>query len=172
MIHVGSNFKWLGPNTAPGIATSYPSPKSSFSGQYEKTISGSHSCEWKLHSILTFFAWYEISMLTYRPRKKYCNTLIFSLHNLVRRKCSITGRNLLNIHPECFKLNHWHIERHTFGSHSCEWKLHSILTFFAWYEISKSNDSVWVQIVLKWWNSRKREQVMEVWLSTRHASNL
>jgi hypothetical protein len=58
---VGSNFKWLGPNTAPGIATSYPSPKSSFSGQYEKTISGSHSCEWKLHSILTFFAWYEIS---------------------------------------------------------------------------------------------------------------
>jgi hypothetical protein len=29
-----------------------------------------------------------------------------------------------------------------------------LLTFFAWYEISKPNDSVRVQIVLKWWNSR------------------
>jgi transposase len=40
----GSNFKWLGANTAPGMAGSYPSPNSSFSGQYEKTIIGSHPC--------------------------------------------------------------------------------------------------------------------------------
>ena len=57
-----------------------------------------------------------LDMLTYKPGKKYCNTLIFSLHKFVRRKCSIIGRNLLNIHPECFKLNHWHIERHTLNS--------------------------------------------------------
>jgi hypothetical protein len=50
-----------------------------------------------------------LDMLTYTPRKKYCNTLIFSLDKIVRRKCSIIGRNLLKIPTECFKLNHWHI---------------------------------------------------------------
>ena len=57
----GSNFKWIGANIAPGMATSYPGPNSTLSGQYEKTISGSHPCEWKLPQLLTFFAWYEIS---------------------------------------------------------------------------------------------------------------
>jgi tRNA(Leu) C34 or U34 (ribose-2'-O)-methylase TrmL len=54
--------------------------------------------------------------LIYTPGKKYSNTLIFSLDKIVRRKCSIIGRNLLKILPECFKLNHWHIERHTLHS--------------------------------------------------------
>ena len=44
--------------------------------------------------------------------------------------------------------------RRLMGSHPCEWKLPQLLTFFAWYEISKPNDSVRVQIVFKWWNSR------------------
>ena len=57
-----------------------------------------------------------LDMLTYTPRKKYCNTLIFSLDKIVRRKCSIIGRNLLKIPTECFKLNHWHIERYTLHS--------------------------------------------------------
>jgi len=51
----GSNLKWLGANTAPGMTASYSSLNSSFSGQYEKTISGSHPCEWKLKLITNFF---------------------------------------------------------------------------------------------------------------------
>ena len=64
----------------------------------------------------TYGYWCTCHISVYTPGKKYCNTLIFSLDKIVRRKCSIIGRNLLKILPECFKLNHWYIERHTLHS--------------------------------------------------------
>ena len=57
----------------------------------------------------TYGYWCTCHISVYTPGKKYCNTLIFSLDKIVRRKCSIIGRNLLKILPECFKLNHWYM---------------------------------------------------------------
>ena len=48
--------------------------------------------------------------------KKVLQHPFFSLDKIVRRKCCISGRDLLKIRPEYFKLNHWHIKRHTLYS--------------------------------------------------------
>ena len=56
---------------------------------------------------------YEIQLEVYTG-KKVLQHSFFSLDKIVRRKCSIIGRNLLKIRLECFNLNHWHIESHTY----------------------------------------------------------
>ena len=62
---------------------------------------------------IVFIVWI---FFIYTWKKVMQHPNFFSLDKIVRRKCSIIGRNLLKIQPECFILNHWHIERHT--SHS------------------------------------------------------
>jgi hypothetical protein len=93
----------------------------------EFSMAGSIALKWLFHRKNDTCLTYERKVQQYiHLEKSIATPNFFSLFKIVRLECSIIGRNLLRIWQECFKLNHWHIQRHTYYAASVDDTLHFV----------------------------------------------